>query len=74
MDSPSQASDEDLRALMLDLRDRALYANRVLRDLERQSDPSTLDKVEELDRGLDVCELAMVAVVTELESRRRKVG
>lgn len=74
MDSPSQASDEDLRALMLDLRDRALRINISLRDIERQSDPSTLDKVEELDRDLDVCELAMCSVVTELESRRRKAG
>ena len=71
---PSASTEADLRSLMLDLRDRALHANRVLRDLERQPDQSTLDKVEQLDRDLDVCELAMVAVVTEIESRRRKAG
>lgn len=74
LEDPSASTEADLRSLMLDLRDRALHVNRSLRDLERQSDPSTLDKVESLDRDLDLCELAMVAVVSELETRRRKVG
>lgn len=74
LEDPAASTEADLRSLMLDLRDRTLHVNRSLRDLERQSDPSTLDKVESLDRDLDLCELAMVAVVTELDTRRRKVG
>lgn len=69
--SPAEMPEQELRELMLDLRDRCMAVHNELRDIEGSEDIGHLLRVRELDKYLDTCESAMQSVARELSSRRR---
>jgi hypothetical protein len=72
--NPSSMPDADLRLLMLDLRSKTLSINHDLRHIERDVSPQDLPRVRQLDGALAECEMAAAAIISVLESRRKKAG
>lgn len=71
---PASMPDADLRLLMLDLRSKALGINHDLKRMESRPSPHDAARFRQLDADLTECEMAAAAVVSVLESRRKKAG